>query len=218
MVRSMTGSVRPRGQQTAASSTGETVYVVAVDLMFDRGYHGTSLRDLAKAVGVQMSSLYHYYPSKQALLVAIMDGTMADLVAGGTAAMAAAGGGPRAKLIAGIRHHVLFQTERRKECLITDTEIRSLEPENRVRNVRMRDSYERLFADALEDGCESGAFSVGDVKVAVAGLFAMLNGVAAWYRPDGRRTLDEIADQYCEIFLNGVAGRRLAVAPVNGAA
>jgi TetR/AcrR family transcriptional regulator, cholesterol catabolism regulator len=160
-----------------------------------------------------MSSLYHYYPSKQALLVSIMDQTMADLIAGGTAAVDS-GHSSRAKLIAGIRHHVLFQAERRKENLITDTEIRALEPDNQTRNVEMRDRYEQLFIDVLREGFECGQFSsFGDLKVSVAGLFAMLNGVAAWYRPEGRRTLDEIADQYCEIFLNGIATRRVGVVP-----
>jgi AcrR family transcriptional regulator len=204
-------STKSQKRQTSAASTGDTVYAVAVDLMFERGYHGTSLRDVAKAVGVQMSSLYHYYPSKQALLVAIMDGTMLDFVSGATAAMDAVDG-PRAKLIAGIRYHVGFQTGRYKESFIADSEVRALEGENRVRNVKMRDQYEQLFVDVLRDGCDSRVFNwTGDLDVTVAGLFAMLNGVAAWYRPGGRLTLDEIGDQYCELFLNGVAARRLAI-------
>jgi AcrR family transcriptional regulator len=202
-----------RSHERNSTRTGETVYQAAVDLMYERGYHGTSLRDVAKAVGVQMSSLYYYYESKQALLVAVMEKTMADLIATVSEAMEAAAT-PREQLIAGIRAHVMFHASRRKENFIADSELRSLERAERAEIVAMRERYERLFAAVLEDGLASGAFVVADVPITLAGLFAMLNGVATWYRPRGRLSLAEIADQYCTLFLNGVAARRVPIKPV----
>ena len=60
--------------------TIERIRSAAVDLMFERGFHGTSMREVAARVGIQMSSLYHHYPSKQSLLVDIMESTMNDLI------------------------------------------------------------------------------------------------------------------------------------------
>ncbi len=201
-----------KSRERGAGRTGETVYQAAVDLMYERGYHGTSLRDVARAVGVQMSSLYYYHESKQALLVAIMERTTADLIAVVAEAMDAASS-PRERLIAGMRAHVLFHATRRKENFIADSEIRSLEPAERKAIVAMREQYEQLFAQVLEDGRASGAFVELDAPVTLAGLFAMLNGVAVWYRPRGRLSLEQIADQYCAIFLNGVAARRAPIKP-----
>ncbi len=204
-----------KSRERGAARTGETVYEAAVDLMYERGYHGTSLRDVARAVGVQMSSLYYYHASKQALLVAIMERTTADLIATVAEAMEAAET-PRERLVAGMRAHVMFHAARRKENFIADSEIRSLERDERKAIVAMREQYERMYVDVLEEGRASGAFVELDVPVTLAGLFAMLNGVAVWYRPRGRLSLPEIADQYCAIFLNGIAARRAPIKSANG--
>ncbi len=210
----MAVAARQRRRERASVPTQEAIYRTAVDLICERGYHGTSLRDVAKAVGVQMSSLYHHYPSKQALLVAIMERTTADLIA----EVAAAVGGavaPRERLVAAIRAHVLFHAARRQEHVVADSELRSLKPDERSAIVAMRERYEQLFRDVLDDAVASGAFVIDDVAVALAGLFAMLNGVATWYRPNGRLSLEQVADQFCAIFVNGIAARR---APLRRAA
>ena len=184
-------------------STGDAICRAAVDLMFERGYHGTSLRDVAKAVGVQMSSLYYYYPGKQALLVDVMRTTLTDLIAEVGAAIDHAPD-PRAKLIAGMRAHVMFHAERRKENFIADSEIRSLEPGERPAIIALRDAYERLFCAVLAQGRSDGVFEVADVRVALTALLAMTNGVATWYRPRGRLALTDVADQYCALLLGGI--------------
>ncbi len=191
-------------------STGDAIRRAAVDLMFERGYHGTSLRDVAAEVGLQMSSLYYYYPSKQALLVDVMRATLTDLTTEVGDAMAQADG-PRDKLAAGIRAHILFHAERRKENFIADSEIRSLDPGERRGIVALRDSYERLFCVVLEQGRRAGAFELADVRVALTALLAMTNGVAVWYRPNGRLALPQIAEQYCSVLLDGIgAGQKVS--------
>ena len=65
----------------AARITEQSIYQAAVRLIFERGYHGTSLRAVAGEVGLQMASLYYYFPSKQDLLLQIMRHTMGDLTA-----------------------------------------------------------------------------------------------------------------------------------------
>ena len=61
-----------------SAGTDTAILREAATLIAQRGYHGASMRDLGKAVGLQMASLYHHFGSKQELLVAIMragDGT-----------------------------------------------------------------------------------------------------------------------------------------------
>jgi AcrR family transcriptional regulator len=193
------------------SNTEEVVYEAAVELMAARGYHGTSLRDVARAVGVQMSSLYYYFPSKQAMLLAIMRRTMREMQGFVEPAIRDAGS-PREQLAAGIRAHVLFHGDRRRETLVTDSEIRALEPEGRDEIVGLRDRYGALFRDVLEAGREEGAFAFGDAHVATNALMTMCAGVAVWYRPDGPLTLQEIADTFAQLVIGGVSASAVEAA------
>jgi len=179
------------------------VYARAVELMAARGYHGTSLRTVASAVGVQMASLYYYFPSKQELLMEIMRRTLTDIIAEIGAAVEQAEG-PTAKFEAGIRAHVEFHANRRLEVLITDSELRALEPRNRVKIVKLRDRYGKIFLDILEDGCEQKVFDVPDTRVAMSALLLMTSDVVMWYRPEGRFTLTEIAEQYVRLCMQAV--------------
>mgnify|MGYP000919704675 CR=1 FL=1 len=190
-------------ERSGMTRTEEAVYEAAVELMSARGFHGTSQRDVAGAVGMHMSSLYHYFPSKQAMLVAIMRRTMEDLHAFVEPEISA-GGTPRERLLRGIRAHVLFHADRRRETIIADSEIRALEDGNRDAVIALRDRYGALFRDVLEDGKRAGVFRFGDAHVATNALMTMCAGVATWYSPTGRLTLDEIADEIAGLFLEGI--------------
>jgi AcrR family transcriptional regulator len=187
----------------AARITEQSIHQAAVRLIFERGYHGTSLRAVAGEVGLQMASLYYYFPSKQDLLLQIMRHTMGDLTA--TVERAIAGAvDPEERLRAAIRAHILFHAERREEAFIVDAELRALAPANYAAVVETRDRYEQLFAEVLRDGAEQGRFRVPDAKLAVFGLMAMCTGVAVWYRSNGRLSLEQVADIYTDLFLRGV--------------
>ena len=183
--------------------TDQEIYSAAVRLFSGRGYHGTSLRSVAAAVGLQMSSLYYHYPSKQYLLFEIMNRTMQDLAAAVEEAVGESEG-PQEKLRAAIRAHVLFHARRGMEAFIADAELRSLEAETRALSVKRRDRYQQIFEDILRDGAQQGVFDVPDVKLATYALMAMCTGVAVWFRPDGRVTLEEVADAYADLFVHGV--------------
>lgn len=183
--------------------TSDRIYDAAVSLMFERGYHGTSMRDVASSVGIQMSSLYHHFPSKQALLFRIMNQTMDDLIANARVAFAIEGS-PREKLISGITSHVNFHAQNNMENFITDSELRSLEPEERKLIVAKRDNYSALFRAVIEDGQSQGQFRQADTSVALAALFSMISSVPAWFKPSGRLSLDSVAQEISFLFLDGL--------------
>jgi AcrR family transcriptional regulator len=185
------------------NNTEEVVYQAAVDLMAARGFHGTSLRDVAKAVGMQMSSLYYYFPSKQDMLVAIMRRTMEDLQAFVEPAIRSETD-PVQQIRAGIKAHVLFHADRGRETIVADSEIRALEGEHCDAMIALRDRYGAMFTNVLKAGKKSGAFQFGDPHVATNALVTMCAGVATWYRPSGRMTLEAIADELASLFLDGV--------------
>ncbi len=184
--------------------TERDVYRAAVELIYERGYHATSLRTVARAVGVQMSSLYYYFPSKQAMLVEIMTRSMEELIAAVEAEVASAGPEAESRLCAAIRGHILFHAERRKEAFILDSELRALERAGQRLVVKLRDRYEEIFLEILEDGAARKTLYVPDLKLIVFALLAMCTGVASWYKPGGRYSLEQIAEIYAGLALNGL--------------
>jgi len=173
----------------------QQIYDAAVDLFWERGYFGTSMRDLAARVGIQTSSLYHHNGAKQDLLVQIMQRSMSGLTASVQGAVDGTQGA-RERLAAAVRAHVLFHGDHPREAFVTDFELRALEPAFRERIVRQRDAHQALFENLIADGVTGGVFEASDVKMATYAITTMCTAVGTWYRPGGRLPIGDIADQY----------------------
>ncbi|MSW38736.1 MAG: TetR family transcriptional regulator [Actinobacteria bacterium] len=183
--------------------TIERIRSAAVDLMFERGFHGTSMRDVAARVGIQMSSLYHHYPSKQSLLIDIMESTMNDLIGLAKQVMDVESD-PKSQLGAAIRMHVSYHAQRSKENFITDSELRSLDEVARASVVALMDRYSAMFRKCLVAGQKAGTFRSADPSVVLAALFGTISSVPTWYKPGGRLSLDAIADEIVNMFFIGI--------------
>jgi AcrR family transcriptional regulator len=186
-------------------ATERRIHEAAVRLFYERGYEGTSMRALAMAVGMEMSSHYYHYRSKQDLLVQILERAMTDLIGEVTQAIAGTRD-PVERLRAAIAAHILFHSVRGREAFIADSELRALDPANRAEIVTLRDQYERIFETILRDGVMGGQFDVPDLKVTVLALMGLCSGVASWFKADGRLSLSSIATMYSDILLNGIKG------------
>ena len=181
-----------------STRTDTAILRAAAALIAQRGYHGASMRDLGRAVGLQMASLYHHFGSKQELLVAIMREAMADLTACVTEAMEEAGAEPRAQLTAAIRAHVRFHTEHRPEVIVADAELRSLEEPGRTEIIALRDRHQALFRGPVE------RIGVAEPGIVTAGINTMCTDVAMWFRSDGPLDADEVAETYVALVLKGI--------------
>jgi AcrR family transcriptional regulator len=169
--------------------------------MSEHGYHGTSVRDIAERAGMSSAALYHHYSSKQDLLFHITDRGIADLVRATEAALAASPDDPAERLRAIVRVHILRHTEHRQGSFIGNSEIRSLDPENRAIVVSKRDQQARLFDSVVLEGIERGVFVTPYPKDASRAIITMCTAVAQWYRPDGPLTPEQVADRYGELSL-----------------
>jgi len=85
------------------------------------------------------------------------------------------------------------------------TEWRHLSPDRRAAISGRRDAYEARFRDAIADGIAVGAFRATDAAIAATYVLTALNGIATWYRPDGRLSADRIADHYVELALRSLS-------------
>jgi AcrR family transcriptional regulator len=127
-------------------------------LFRERGYHGSSMRTLARALRMEAASLYYHFKSKQEILFAILDRTLDDLLAGVGRAVASADG-PEARLRSAVRFHVLFHTDSQHEAFLSHSELRSLTLANLRLVLARRDEYERVFRGLLASGVRAGRVS-----------------------------------------------------------
>src|SRR3989441_3328819 len=144
----------------------------AMALFRERGYHGSSMRTLARGLRMEAASLYYHFASKQDILFAILDRTLDDLLHGVGRAVAAADG-PEARLRAAVRFHVLFHTDSQHEAFVSHSELRSLTQANLRLALARRDEYERVFRGLLSVGVRAGVFRVADVRLTAMAILTM---------------------------------------------
>lgn len=195
-----------RTQGSHAEITGPKIRAEALRLFAERGYAAVSMREIARAVGVQAGALYNYTPDKQALLFSLLEGHMHDLAQ--ALAARARPEEPMARLRDFVHFHIAFHLERPQAVFIAYMELRNLEPENFAVIEALRRDYETGLEAILHAGMERGVFAVPDSKLATLAIIAMLTGVTTWYRPGGRLPLTAVQDRYWELTRQMVTAAR----------
>lgn len=179
------------------------IYQSAVKLFRERGYHATSVRDIAAAAGIQPATIYHYYGNKEALLYTIMEQVIIDLLKVQERVLSASDD-PVKQLLEMVRAHVRFHCEHALEAFVSDTELRALGTELHAKFMEYRDRYQANFRSVVDEGVRRGVFSVPDVYVTTNILLIMSTGAVSWYHVDGRLSLEKIADIHAELALKAV--------------
>ncbi|MEW2133855.1 TetR/AcrR family transcriptional regulator [Streptomyces sp. NPDC005435] len=192
-------------------SRHKTIIEAARAEIVERGYAAVSIRDIAQRAGMSMSALYHYYPGKQALLMAILDEGVDAFFTACQEALAEAGDDPAERLEALVTATVRFRAEHPAKSAITLSEERSLEPGNQERYQRRLGESTRLFQAIVEDGVAEGLFNTPYPEDARRAIIAMCNAIGQWYRADGPLTLDDLAERYVALALTLVEYRPRAV-------
>lgn len=181
--------------------SASTIRKVATEVFARQGYHGASLRQIAKASEITLGTLYHYYPSKQDLLAELMSDALQPLIASGHEVRARFAGDPRHQLFEVVRRFVLVTLEAPQLAIIADVELRSLTGDNASRTLAMRDEYEGIIRSIVLDGADSGAFHPGNVKIATFGVLAISNQPAYWFNASGELSAGDVATAQAEMAL-----------------
>ena len=187
----------------ASAPRTERILDVATVLFYEKGYHATTMREVAAGVGIKAGSLYNHFPSKEELLFRIAEGVMRDLLAAGREAVAAAPD-PRGRLRALVRAHVVYHADQRFRAKVADDQLNALEPERRAAVVAVRDAYEQLWRDVLDAGRAAHGWVVPDTPVVTFAITTMCTAVDVWYRENGRLTPSDVADVYEQLVLGAL--------------
>lgn len=172
----------------------------------EQGYHGTTIRQIAARAGLSVPGLYHHYPSKQALLMAVMSHAMSDLWPRSQAAVTEAGACVSRQFGLLVECLVLFHARRKNLAFVASSELRSLEPAARLEQIAARDRQHRLMDSIVEQGIATGTFSTPHPKEVSTAMITMCTGVAQWYQPDGPLTPEQLAERYRDIATLAIGG------------
>ncbi|MCL4529666.1 MAG: hypothetical protein M1282_09640, partial [Chloroflexi bacterium] len=86
-------------------------------------------------------------------------------------------------------------------------EHRSLDKKSHARHVPNRDKFEKLWRDVIDEGIRMKVFDCEDAGVAVRALMGVMNWTLTWYRPDGPKSIDQIADEDTNLFFKGLLAK-----------
>jgi len=173
-------------------------------LFRERGYAATSVRDIAQAIDMQGGSLYAHMASKEDVLWSIVI-RAADRFNAQVGPIAESSVPAPDKLRRMIRAHVGVVTGSQKDAAVFLHEWRFLSQSRRDQIAQRRDEYEALFRRVIGEGIASEAFTTVDPRMTAMAILSALNGIATWYSPNGAQSADAVADQYADLFLNGLA-------------
>jgi AcrR family transcriptional regulator len=180
----------------------------ASTLFRERGYSGTSVRDIARAVDIQGASLYAHVASKQDVLWSIVERVATRFEVAADLVEAADPGavvfGPGVQLISLVRAHVGVLTDDIERASVFVHEWRALDAGRRDAMSRRRDAYEARFRSTIRTGVEADAFAPVDPALTATYILTALNGLVGWYDPKGRLTAKAIADAYADLSVRAV--------------
>lgn len=186
------------GQITDPKTAKGRLLVAAARLFKNKGYERTTVRDLASEIGIQSGSLFHHYKSKEAILQAVMEETIALNMALMRDAIADVNN-PRDKVLALIRcelQSILGDTGEAMSVLVY--EWRSLKPESQKHILALRDAYEQLWLDTLEEAREADMVQI-EPFILRRFLTGALSWTTNWYKPDGEMTLEQLAEDALQL-------------------
>src|SRR6266581_5862037 len=182
----------------------------AARVFADRGYHSTTMRDLAAATGMSLAGMYYYVRGKEELLHRIQERCFTRVLAGAERALAALGDAdPLERLQAFIRHHVTFFAAHMAEMKVLSHEATSLTGERQ----RKVNAIKRRYVDLLEGLLKDVAPEEPAVERSAASymLFGMMNWIYNWYDPAGAIDPDRLAELIARTFIGGFAEARSTV-------
>lgn len=186
----------------------EAVLRTAIALFNDRGFHATSLDDVARALNVTKPTIYYYFTNKDEILFEGLRRGIDSIRAGGLAAEER-GGNAMERLRAYMRAYAVVVTTDFGIC-VTRTADHELSPAARARFRAGKRAIDTTLRRVVEEGMREGTIAEGDPRLVTFTLLGALNWIARWYDPRGGLSPDAVAEQCVATLVQGLAPRPAA--------
>lgn len=174
----------------------------ALSAFRENGYHGTTLAEIARQLGLRKSTLYHYFPDKEAILYACHRRALDELDRAGEEALRRHESAPE-RLAHIIREHVRVMTDTLQGSSLA-FEIPALSLEHQAEVVAARDRYENRLREVIREGVARGEFRPVDPKIAAFAILGAVNWIARWYDPAGSLAAPELGARFVDHLVGGL--------------
>lgn len=180
----------------------------AEQLFSQRGYHATTVREIAAALDLEGGSLYGHISGKYELLYTIVFDA-SEQFRTAAAEVRASGAPPQEQLHQLMRRHVAIVTESPHRAVVYHHEWRHLEAPHLNLLKDHRDEYEQAFRQIIRDGIAKGVFQAQDERLASVSILSLLNWLYQWYQPNGPLDADKLTDYFYELVMQGLSPRQV---------
>ncbi|MFV1950002.1 MAG: TetR/AcrR family transcriptional regulator [Anaerolineales bacterium] len=183
--------------------TRKEILRAAAQIFQEKGYHASSMQDIAEAVELKKGSLYHHVKSKQEILLALLDEAL-EMIIDRLDQINSQDLPPDLKLRQAMRSYLTFLADNRSIASVLLLEYRSLEPELKKLHIPRRDQVDRIWQEIITEGISLGVFQTAHPALITKALVGVLNWTITWYREDGALSPTEIADHFSDLFFQGL--------------
>jgi TetR/AcrR family transcriptional regulator, cholesterol catabolism regulator len=185
---------------------GEILYF-ATDVFYEKGYEGASMRDLSRVSGMSLAGLYYYFESKEKLLYLIQKHTFSTVTQMLRDQLQGVDD-PEQRVRIFIRNHLAYFLANMKAMKVLSHEDEALAGPLGQEIKDMKREYYRLCRGLVDEFKRERGLPADRVsaRVAVLGLFGMMNWIYTWHDPRRDLQAGELADQMSKLFLRGLLG------------
>ena len=191
-----------RLKSAPVKASKEKIFRAAIRLFRANGYSATSMRDLASACGMEASSIYNHYSSKEEVLQNILFERSTGFFAQLEPLVRLDLPAPMLLRMA-VDRHVRVVTSDVDASVVFAQEWRHLTEPHLSHFINLRHQYRDYFIEILQKGIHVGLFRPINEKFAAVGLLSTFTALHEWYRPDGPLSISEIARQLSDQLLFG---------------
>jgi AcrR family transcriptional regulator len=175
----------------------------AVKLFNEKGYKATSIRDIAASINLTQGTIYHYVKNKEELLFEI-NARVINAALERVKEISAMQCSNREKIRRNIKEILVSITIYNDYLSVFLKEYKGLSHENLEEMLKKRKEYEEIIKSIFEAGIKNKEFKNLDPKIATMAFFGICNWATTWLMPNGRLTIEEIADILSNIYLEGI--------------
>jgi AcrR family transcriptional regulator len=197
MIHRVEGSTRQHDEKL------REILKVAARIFAAKGFHSTSIRDIARAANMSLAGLYYYFRTKEELLFLIQEQCFLTLLQSWERTVSEQADG-RAKIRAFVENHLGFFLHNTHEMKVMAHEDESLTGEFQEKILVLKRRYVKILMDLLADLQREENGKGLDLRVATFALFGMMNWIYTWYHPKRDLPLPELIDQMLRIYLFGL--------------
>jgi AcrR family transcriptional regulator len=190
----------PRVRADDYEAKAQSIMDSAAALFAKTGYPGAKMQDIAKACGATKSMLYHYFPTKDDLLFAMLEEHLERVLAGIEQVMAE-GGSPKARFSAFVLVYTQKSAQARRRHVTAMNDVKYLPRSLQTPLLELERKVTNLVADLLRE--LNAGLADESYKPYTMLLLGMLNWTDLWYRPTGTIKPQDLCERISRLFLRG---------------